>query len=109
MGLRTMTCTDGSLDRAILYCSTTMRALPFLFRNEQDADDFVAIHGDVRKLTAVDLSLLFDAWEREQPPDSETRHPHAVRELGMDGDCPDPDCPFPAGECKNPEKNGADR
>lgn len=82
MGLRTMTCTDGALERAILYCSTTMRALPFMFRSAEDADDFVAIHGDVRRLSDAEREALFDEWESEQPPDSETRHPRAVRELG---------------------------
>lgn len=84
MGLRTMTCSDGVLNRAVLYCSTTMRALPYMFRSEQDADDFVAIHGDVRRLTNAEREALFDEWERAQPEDEDTRHPHAVRELGAE-------------------------
>lgn len=81
MGLRTMPFADDALTGAVLYCSTTMRALPYMFRSVQDADDFVAIHGDVRRLTDAQREALFDEWEREQPPDQDTPHPQALREL----------------------------
>lgn len=110
MGLHTLAgfITGTSAEAAVLYCSTTMRALPFMFRSAEDADDFVAVHaalGDFRSLPFVEQQRLFEAWEEEwkTDPDGE-RHPRAVRELTDDDSCPDPDCPFPEGECKDPNK-----
>lgn len=75
MGLRLMTANDGTCEHGILYCSTTMRALPFIFRSTDDAEAFVALHGDVRRFSEAEREILFSSWERSTPPDADTPHP----------------------------------
>lgn len=77
---------DDSGGRAVLYCSTSMRALPFLFQDQDDAEEFLAwVHGgdgekqDLRRYDAADQEKLFTAWQRGlHVLDVEGRTPEAV-------------------------------
>jgi hypothetical protein len=80
MGLRTLSCmADDGNAYGVLYCSTSMQTLPFMFRSGLDADDFVRVHGDVRRLPDAEQHALFDAWQREAPEDVDEQHPQALR------------------------------
>ena len=60
MGLRILEGVDGgdSEGRAVLYCSTSGRALPWLFDSAADAEEFVKLHGDVRRLSDAEAERL---------------------------------------------------
>lgn len=68
MGLRILegVCDGDSNGRAVLYCSTTMRALPWLFESEEDAEKFLERHEDVRRLDHAEQERLFDAFYEEK-------------------------------------------
>jgi hypothetical protein len=58
MGLRIIA-GDGEGDSgtyAVLYCSTSMEALPWIFDDRDEAEAFVEKHGDVRRLPPAERS-----------------------------------------------------
>lgn len=61
---------DEDMKGAVLYCSTSYVALPWLFRDGEDATAFIERHGDIRRLTTEEQEKLYDAWvggERDLP------------------------------------------
>lgn len=64
MGLRILTgVDDGDSDgRAILYCSTSMRALPWMFECADDAEDFASRHGAVQYLPEAVVEREYDRF-----------------------------------------------
>jgi len=67
MGLRIIA-GDGEGDSgtyAILYCSTVMEALPWIFEDREEAEAFVEKHGDVRRLSLEKQRALFEEWKKE--------------------------------------------
>lgn len=66
MGLRIIA-GDGEGDAhtyAVLYCSTTMEALPWIFDDREEAEAFVEAHGDVRRLSSSEQREIYEAWRR---------------------------------------------
>lgn len=64
MGLRIIA-GDGEGDSgtyAVLYCSTVMEALPWIFDDRDEAEAFVEKHGDVRRLSPAEQREAYDAW-----------------------------------------------
>lgn len=65
MGLRILAGTrinDGNYPAAVLYCSTSMTALPFLFHSKEDAENFLRIYGDIRNLSAGQQHARFEEF-----------------------------------------------
>lgn len=47
---------------AVLYCSTTGQALPWIFPDGENAEAFIEANGDIRRLTHAEQEELFTAW-----------------------------------------------
>ena len=75
MGLRILTVLETEREEtsgAILYCSTSRRALPWIFEHEHDAIAFVERHGDIRRLDHKDQEKLVSAfYESKRKADSD--------------------------------------
>ncbi len=53
-----------SANRAVLYCSTTEAALPWMFEGAEDAEAFLEAHGDIRRRTDEEQAKLYGEWVR---------------------------------------------
>ena len=90
MGLRTFV--DGDTGNAVLYCSTTMRCLPFIFESEEDSEEFVEyVHGetgqnDLRRLPADEQERLFDAWQEKRACEDDEDEEDEDEEDAVEGD-----------------------
>lgn len=68
MGLRILTGEEGgdSNGQAVLFCSTSMRALPFMFEDEEEAEGFLEHVNedpvDFRKLPYERQNELYETW-----------------------------------------------
>lgn len=69
MGVRIIVGTEAGTDteHAVLFCSTSMRALPWLFDSAEDAEAFLElatpIYGDVRELSAEEGERVFTQFQ----------------------------------------------
>lgn len=68
MGLRVLVgVEDGdSCGQAVLYCSTSGVALPWMFADGDAAERFVERHGDVRRLTEKEVEFLYNAFVKSE-------------------------------------------
>jgi len=57
---------------AVLYCSTSMTALPWIFDSGEDAEAFVETHGDIRRLSDHEQEALFNAFQTSRRAKEET-------------------------------------
>ncbi len=48
---------------AVLYCSTSKLALPFMFSSGDNAEAFVKRFGDIRNCSYEEQAKLFEAWQ----------------------------------------------
>lgn len=56
----------GSVRPCVLYCSDSMRALPWIFEDVSDAELFVERHGDIRRIGSDKQQQLFDGFYQDK-------------------------------------------
>lgn len=52
---------------AVLYCGCTGRVLPVMFNDADDAEAFISLHGDVRRLSDEELTARHNEWVKTHP------------------------------------------
>lgn len=68
MGLRIIQ-GDGEGDAGtytVLYCSTSMRALPWMFDSREEAELFLLEFGDVRRVSESEQVRMYGEWRKSR-------------------------------------------